>query len=319
MLRTLNVFIFASFLILVSSCGRNNKSQSNGSGLSGTISISGAFALYPITVKWANEFKKIHPDVTFNISAGGAGKGIADALAGMVDIGLASREIHPEEIKKGAYTIYVTKDAVIPTFNSSNPFSAALLRRGLKQEEFAAAFSGQIKSWQEFAGLGGSGPLHVYTRSDAAGAADTWAAYFGKKQEDLKGIGVFGDPGLAQAVKKDVSAIGFNNIAYLYDLDTRKQIGGIRALPIDVNGNGKIDPDENFYDTVDQLTSAIAAGKYPSPPARKLGFLFKGKPEKKELTEFVKYVLNEGQKYVIENGYIPLSAEDVSEEIKKLP
>src|ERR1700692_4208991 len=79
--------------------------------LKGTINISGAFALYPITVKWAQEFKKLHPNVTFNISAGGAGKGITDALSGLVDIGLASRDINPVEVKKGAYTIYVTKDA----------------------------------------------------------------------------------------------------------------------------------------------------------------------------------------------------------------
>src|SRR3954467_2627391 len=86
--------------------------------LQGTISISGAFALYPITVKWADEFKKQHPNVKFNISAGGAGKGITDALSGLVDIGLASRDIDPAEVKKGAYTVYVTKDAVLPTFNT---------------------------------------------------------------------------------------------------------------------------------------------------------------------------------------------------------
>src|SRR3984885_7007883 len=95
--------------------------------LKGTINISGAFALYPITVKWAQEFKKIHPNVVFNISAGGAGKGITDALSGLVDIGLASRDIAPEEIKKGAYTVYVTKDAVVPTYNTGNPNAAALL------------------------------------------------------------------------------------------------------------------------------------------------------------------------------------------------
>ncbi len=43
----------------------------------------------------------------------------------------------------------------------------------------------------------------MYTRSDAAGAAETWAKYFGKKQEDIQGVAVFGDPGLALAVKKD--------------------------------------------------------------------------------------------------------------------
>lgn len=94
--------------------------------LKGTINISGAFALYPITIKWAQEFKKVHPNVVFNISAGGAGKGITDALSGLVDIGLASRDINPAEVKKGAYTIYVTKDAVVPTFNTGNPDEAAL-------------------------------------------------------------------------------------------------------------------------------------------------------------------------------------------------
>lgn len=286
--------------------------------LEGTISISGAFALYPITVKWADEFKKLHPNVKFNISAGGAGKGITDALSGLVDIGLASRDIDPAEVKKGAYTIYVTKDAVLPTFNTGNPNAVALLAKGVKRDQFLNIFvTGNIKNWNQVAGKV-SVPIHVYNRSDAAGAGETWAKYFGKKQEDLLGVGVYGDPGLAQAVKKDVTGIGYNNIAYLYDLKTRKQVAGVHALPIDVNGNGKIDADENFYDTVDQLTDAIAAGKYPSPPARNLGFLFKGKPKKKELVEFVKFVLTTGQKDVDENGYIALSKAKIQEELKKV-
>jgi len=286
--------------------------------LEGTISISGAFALYPITVKWASEFKKLHPKVTFNISAGGAGKGITDALAGLVDIGLASRDIDPSEVKKGAYTVYVTKDAVVPTFNTANPDAAALLAKGVKRDQFLKIFvSGGITNWNQVAGKA-SVPIHIYTRSDAAGAAETWAKYFNKKQEDLLGVAVYGDPGLAQAVKKDPTAIGYNNIAYLYDLKTRKQVDGVHALPIDVNGNGKIDADENFYGTIDQLTDAIASGKYPSPPARNLGFLFKGKPKKKELVEFVKYVLTTGQKFVDENGYIALSPAKIQEELKKV-
>ena len=60
---------------------------------SGQISISGAFALYPMVIRWADEYKKINPGVRFDISAGGAGKGISDALNGMVEIGMVSREI----------------------------------------------------------------------------------------------------------------------------------------------------------------------------------------------------------------------------------
>jgi len=286
--------------------------------LEGTINISGAFALYPITVKWASEFKKLHPKVVFNISAGGAGKGITDALSGLVDIGLASRDIDPAEVKKGAYTVYVTKDAVVPTFNTGNPDAAQLLEKGVKRDQFLNIFvNGTIKSWNQLAGKVAA-PIHIYTRSDAAGAGETWAKYFGKKQEDLLGVGVYGDPGLAQAVKKDPAGIGYNNLAYLYDLKTRKQVAGVHALPIDVNGNGKIDANENFYSTIDDLTAAIADGRYPAPPARNLGFLFKGKPKKKELVEFVKYVLSDGQKFVEENGYIALSKAKIQEELKKV-
>src|SRR6201996_9168511 len=311
---TLSVLVVASSFINKV----NNKPQPPADDLQGTISISGAFALYPITVKWAEEFRKLHPNVKFNISAGGAGKGITDALSGLVDIGLASRDISPEETKKGAYTVFVTKDAVVPTFNTGNPNAATLVAKGVKRDQFLNVFvSGNIKNWNQ---LGGkvSVPIHVYTRSDAAGAAETWAKYFSKKQEDLLGVGVYGDPGLAQAVKKDVTAIGYNNIAYLYDLKTRKQVAGVHALPIDVHGNGKIDANENFYGTVDELTYAIATGKYPSPPARNLGFLFKGRPKKKELAAFVKYVLTDGQKFIDENGYIALSKQKLQEEIKKV-
>ena len=67
--------------------------------LKGEISLSGAFALYPMVVKWAEEFKKIHPNVRIDISGGGAGKGMTDALAKVVDLGMVSRDVHDVELK----------------------------------------------------------------------------------------------------------------------------------------------------------------------------------------------------------------------------
>lgn len=286
--------------------------------LEGTISISGAFALYPMAVKWGEEFKKLHPKVKFDISAGGAGKGISDALGGMVDLGAVSRDIYPEEIKKGAYSISVTKDAVIPTVNAANPNIKEILTKGIKKEVFANIYAaGVYKNWKQ-AGFTVSAPIHVYTRSDAAGAAEIWAKYFGKKQEDLLGVGVYGDPGLLQAVKKDPIGIGFNNISYVYDSKTKKQQAGIAVVPIDINSNGKVDPDENFYGSLDDIIKATADGKYPSPPARDLYFVAKNKPQKKVVVAFLKWVLTEGQKYVYESGYIKLTDTKLQAELTKL-
>lgn len=283
------------------------------------ISISGAFALYPMAIKWADEFKKTHPNVRIDISAGGAGKGIADALSEMVDIGMVSREIYNEELNKGAFAISVTKDAVVPVISSTNPLLKDLLIKGLKKEVVENIWiTGKYKSWSQAFGIKSTLPIHVYTRSDACGAAEMWAKYVGKKQEDLGGVGVFGDPGLAQAVKKDALGIGFNNIGYVYDSKTRKQISGIRVLPLDINANGKIDADENFYDSLSDLMNAIATKKYPSPPARELYFVTKGKPKSKIVNDFIKWVLTDGQKYVNDAGYISLPAEKLKDELNRL-
>lgn len=287
--------------------------------LKGNISISGAFALYPLTVKWAEEFRKIHPAVKFDISAGGAGKGMTDALAKMVDIGLVSREINPEEAKKGAFGIAVAKDAVVPTVSAKNPVINDILTNGLDRESAVNIFvSGKAKTWGQALGTNSKIPIRIYTRSDACGAGETWAKYLGKKQEDLLGVGVFGDPGLAQAVTKDVQGIGYNNIGYAYDAKTKQLNPGIKVVPLDINNNGKIDPDEKFYDTMDQIVNAIASGKYPSPPARDLYFVTSGKPVKKELAEFIRWALTDGQKYVLENGYINLSKEKLDAGLAKI-
>jgi phosphate transport system substrate-binding protein len=304
-------------VILFSACLQNSAGQEK---LSGQISISGAFALYPMTVKWAEEFRKINPDVRIDISAGGAGKGIADALAGMVEIGMVSREIYPEELKKGAFPVAVTKDAVVAVISEQNPAINEILARGMKKDAGNNIWiSGKFTSWGQAFNIKSSSPIHIYTRSDACGAAEMWAKYFGKKQEDLLGVGVFGDPGLAQAVKRDPLGIGFNNIGYAYDAKTKQQVKGLRVVPIDLNNNGKIDDDENFYNSMNDIIAAISSGKYPSPPARELFFVCKGNPKNnKVLTEFIKWVLSDGQKFVHEAGYIALPKEKILTEIKKL-
>ena len=165
-----------------------------------------------------------------------------------------------------------------------------------------------MKTWGQLIGTDDKTPVNVYNRSDACGAAETWAAWFGKKQEDLGGTGVFGDPGVAAAVQKDVNGVGFNNIGYAYDEQTRKPNPGILVLPLDVNGNGKIDPEEQFYETKDDIVKAISEDKYPSPPARDLYLVSKGKPENPAVVAFLEYILTEGQKENGPVGYIALDS-----------
>jgi len=313
-----SVIILLFFSLALSACGANPSTQVN-DPFQGTITISGAFALYPMMQRWAEEFHSIHPGVEFDISAGGAGKGMTDALSGAVDIGMVSRDITSEEEAKGAYGIAVTKDAVFPTVNSQNPVLQDIFYQGIQQKTFLGIFiTGEITTWGQVVGRPEiTDEIHVYTRSDSCGAAEIWAKYLGNyKQEDLLGIGVTGDPGVVGAVAKDPLGIGFNNLNYAFDITTGNPVTGVSVPPIDINGNGEADPDE-ILKTNTAAVAAISLGKYPSPPARLLYLATNGKPS--GLTKsFIEWILMDGQKFVSESGYIQMTQEQIEESLSKV-
>jgi len=318
-MKRIAVAALAAGILFAPGCGERGQEGGDSDGLRGTITMSGAWALYPIAVRWAEEFRELHPGVRIDVAAGGAGKGMADCLAQVVDIGMVSREIYPQEIEKGAWWVSVTKDAVVATVHEKNPVLAWILGKGIARETLAGIWmTGKVSRWAQV-GVGGIGDsIHVYTRSDACGAAKTWAKFLGAEQEDLLGIGVYGDPGLAEAVKKDRLGIGFNNINYVYDAKTGRQVEPIRVAPIDINGNGVLEANEDFYGSRASLIAAIRAEQYPSPPARMLHFVSKGRPERLIVVEFIKWVLTDGQQYVYESGYVTLPNERILDELKKL-
>lgn len=310
--------VAAATLVSCGGSSSNNKVENDGK-LKGELSLSGAFALYPLAVVWAEEFQKLNPEVKVDVSAGGAGKGMTDVLAGVVDFGMVSREVYPQEQEKGAVGFPSAKDAVVPTINANNPILDKILAHGITKEiAHKIWIDGNVKTWGDVLGTDDQTPIHVYTRSDACGAAETFANWFGAKQEDLGGTAVFGDPGLAAAIQKDIYGIGFNNIGYAYDNDSHKLNADLQIFPVDVDGNGSISVDEQFYAKKEDVTKAIAEGKYPSPPARDLYLVTKGVPTDPVVIAFLKYVLTDGQKKNEPVGYIEITQEKIDKALNLL-
>jgi phosphate transport system substrate-binding protein len=290
--------------------------------LRGTISVSGAFALYPMMTVWAEEFQKLHPDVQFDVQGGGAGKGMTDTISKAVDIGMISRKIKDEETAQGIFWVAVTKDAVFPLVSANNPVAADLIAKGITKETFNKIFiTGEIKTWGEVVGKPEiKDEIHVYTRSDSAGAADIWAQFAGGKvQADILGtaIGVNGEPALVDTVIKDPLGIGFSNLNSVFDVSSGKLVPGGLVPPIDANENGVVDGADEYYQSKTEAVAAVSSGKYPSPPSRFENLATLGKPEGLKLA-FIKWILTDGQQYLDAAGYVPLTPEQQAESLNKL-
>lgn len=302
----------------LSSCGMDSiGGQSR--NIDGQVSVSGAFALYPLAIQWSNDFQVRYPGVKIDVSAGGAGKGMTDVLNGMVDYAMLSRELHQEEKDAGAIAFIVGRDAVIPVYNANNPYSEAIRKRGITSSEALKIWvTGEITTWGQLLGNGERHKINVYTRSDACGAAQTFASWFDAKQEDLRGTAVFGDPGIAKAVQSDKWGMGFNNLAYAFDPQTHKPQENLSLFPIDADMDGEISPEEDCYDTKEHLVHAIEQETFPSPPARNLYFVSKGAPKDSASLAFLKYIVKDGQRFNEPAGYVQISGKLQGENMKTL-
>jgi phosphate transport system substrate-binding protein len=201
--------------------------------------------------------------------------------------------------------------------SDKNPALADLLKKGVKKQTWIDIYiSGIIATWDGVVGRKVNKPIHVYTRSDSCGAAASWAKYTGnKKQEDLRVVGVYGDPGLLEAAKRDIVGIGYSNFSYVFTREGTV-VKGAKLVPIDSNENGIADPDE-IYNDRETAIKAIRAGRYPA--TRKNYFFVKGKP-KGLVKKFVEFTLSdEGAKIVDEVGTsLPLTKAEREKVLKSL-
>ncbi|ERS81065.1 hypothetical protein Q672_07050 [Marinobacter sp. EVN1] len=274
------------------------------------IRVSGGWGPYPLMVIWANEYQKSHDNVDITVSGGGTGKGVSDVLNGQSDIGMMGRDPAQKEIDQGLFPIAIIKDSVVGTVNKSNPAYKEIVEQGLSREDLKAIFSGEVTTWGEVIGKDLSDDtIEVYGRSDASGAAKTWFKFFSDESQshfqNLADANFNGDQPVAAAVAKEPNAIGFNNLNFAFNVETGEYVGDIRPLPLDLNGDNRISDDEAFYQNRDVFLTAVADGRYPSPPARLMYVAGKG-PFKGEVKQFVDWILTEGQQYVAENGYVKL-------------
>ncbi len=309
--------IIIPFLILALVSGCNSPKTNKGltqpkeaikSELIGSFSVSGAYALYPLILKLADEFMVIHPGVKIDVTKIGTGEGITSLLEGKSQLAMISRPLTDEEAKAGIWVISVAKDGVAPIVNQKNPHIEKLLNQGISPDEFIHVFSsGKQITWGEILDTNSKDKVTVYTRADESGAADIWAAFIYKKASDLKGIGISGDDEMIKSIQEDPLAIGFCNFSYAFDVTTGERKKDIQIIPVDLDFDNKIDRVEVPFRNLEEAHRSLWLGFFPDQLCRELTLGSLGKPTDPAIVEFLYYVLGEGQSGIKKIGFCPLN------------
>ena len=285
------------------------------SGVSGNLSSVGSDTLANLMTLWAEEFKRVYPNVNIQIQAAGSSTAPPALTEGTSNLGPMSRKMKSKELQKfedkygyKPTAIRVAIDALAVFVNKDNPI------KGLTIPQVDAIFSStrkcgypeDITRWGQL-GLTGAWvnrKIQLYGRNSVSGTY----GYF-KKHALCKGDfkpSVNEQPGSAsvvQSVAASLNGIGYSGIGYVTT--------GVRAVPLAKKAGQPF---------VEATPENAIKGKYPL--ARFL-YIYVNKAPNKPLPplerEFIKLVLSkQGQQVVIKDGYIPLPAKVVEKELAKL-
>jgi phosphate transport system substrate-binding protein len=325
-MRIIQSTILLSCLIILFGCKPGNREKNQNSlqtetksSISGNFSISGAYALYPLVRKWADDFMKINPGVKIEVTKTGTGQGIDDLLTKMNQLAMISRPLTDEEITAGIWSVPVAKDGVAPIINQKNPYFEKILNQGLSPEEYLKAFtSDKPLTWGELLDTNIKEKVIVYSRADESGAADVFADFLFKKSSDLKGIKVTGDDEMIKSVQENKLALGFCNFSYAFDAATGERRKDIQIVPSDLDFDNKIDRKEIPFSNLFESHRGLWLGIYPKNLCRELTISSVGKPTDPAIVEFLKYVLTVGQESIKETGLCGLNNVYIKYSLDKL-
>ena len=307
--------ILLLILILMPCCGphrtEKEKAVSNvtdNSEIKGTISISGAYALFPVTRKWADDFMKLYPEVRIEVYKTGTGQGIEDLISNKCHIALISRALTELEINSGVWVVPVAKDGVAPIVSQKNPYLGKILRQGLSTDEFIRAFTGESSvTWGELLDTAGVEPVVPLSREDESGAASIWADFLYKSSADLKGKKVTGDEEMIKSIADYPFSIGFCNFSYAFNIETGERLKDIQIVPFDLNFDNKILSKELPFNNLEKAHRGLWLGLYPKALCRELTLGTLGKPTDPLIVTFINYALTKGQDDIKTTGLCELN------------
>ncbi|MEO5600779.1 MAG: hypothetical protein ABIR06_07620 [Cyclobacteriaceae bacterium] len=267
--------------------------------------ITGARFSYPLVQKWIDRYNLVNPNIQIIIeSRGSTDPAQYDILAEVYE--------QEEEIKKDREYINVARYAILPVANDKSAFAKNYADKGLNKALINQVFFHDLYAEKEDIKKI-KAPYTVYTRLQKAGVPIVFTKYFGFEQKDIKGKAIAGaDEHLLKALLRDSTGVSYLPLALIYDLASKKPLNGIAVLPVDLNGNGRINDDEKFYDNLEKVIQRLEhaqAEEIHNIPMAYLHLSFDKAKAGPETIDFLKWIIENGQSDLHEFGYLQPEAD----------
>ena len=255
-----------------------------------TLQVKGSDTLINMVQKMAEDYMT-KTGTPISVTGGGSGTGISALINGQCDVANASRLMKDKEIasaqEKGADVrrVVVAIDGLAIIVNPASGVTQ------LTKEQVGKIFRGDVTDWSQVGGAAGA--ITLYGRQSNSGTYEFLREVILKGEYSSKMNRMNGSAQIAEAVKSDVSGIGYVGVGYV------KDAAGLTVLKIAAKEGA------TYESPLD--TEAVKSGAYAI--SRPLNQYFDGN-KLSAVKAFIEYELSdEGQKSVEAEGFFAVSAE----------
>ena len=314
-----------------------------------SLTAAGATFPYPMYSKWFDVYHKTHPEIQINYQSIGSGGGIRQVLAGTVDFGASDGPMNDEQLTD-AKTKLNTEILHFPTVLGADVPSYNIPGIGtdlnFTPEALAGIFLGKITKWND-PELKKANPkvelpdqdIVVVHRSDGSGTTYVWVDYLSKVSAEWKtkvgkgtsvnwpvGLGGKGNEGVSGLIKQTPYSIGY--VELIYAVQNKQPYGKVRnssgtyvkADLVSVTAAAAA-ATKNMPDDF-RVSITDPAGKAAYPIASFTWLLIPQKiqdeAKRKAITDFLKWMLTQGQGMTESLSYAKLPKEVTAKELKAI-
>ena len=293
---------------------------------------AGATFPYPIYSKWFNEYHNQHPDIEINYQSIGSGGGIRQVTAGTVDFGASDGPMSDEQLAASTVKLIhlpTVLGSVVPAYNIPG-FKGELK---FTPDIIAGIYLGKITSWNDAAiakanpgvSLPGQSIIVVH-RSDGSGTTYIFTDYLSKVSPDWKsqvgkgtsvswpvGLGAKGNEGVAGMIRQMDGAFGYVELIYALQNNitygtVKNAAGNFVKASLDSTTAAAASMKTMPADFRVSITNAPGGDAYPISSFTWLlvPTSWKDKGKEKVFTDFLNWMLDQGQSMTAQLNYAPL-------------
>ena len=215
--------IIAMIGAVFTGCG-NNSTSNDGTV---TITVSGSTSVGPLMEKIAEKYEEENSNISIEINQTGSSAGIKDAMDGISQIGMSSRDLKDEEAAKVKATV-LAYDGVAVITNTGNSV------KELTIGQIRDIFTGKITNWSEVGGSNAS--IVVVSREACSGTRTAFEEGVGYSEEELVKDAIIskGNGDVKTTVSTNENAIGFVSFEYVDDAISSINVNGIEPTAANV-------------------------------------------------------------------------------------